>query len=201
MRRKPLVTRWAYSFVNGIVVTGGGRYLGSGGPGVEEVYVYSNQMPKIISIPEIRITLDLATLHLSASGRVLGYMAVVFRGEPFPDADWSDFAVIVFNMWLVNALDLWEGGESWTKLHFMDGPFWVEIESRDGTWRVCGVNDRGNSPARTVPVDVEPREMLSMIVSWTDHLLAECKKRGWSSDDIADLDSSNARAHRALRQA
>jgi hypothetical protein len=70
------------------------------------------------------------------------------QGTCYPSDDWSDFGAVILGWWLVAAAHLLENRGS-TELHFMDGPYAVEVRSTEdgdelellpaaqiGSWRV-----------------------------------------------------------------
>src|SRR5204862_8332605 len=53
---------------------------------------------------------------------------VVLGGMPFPEPHWNDFAVVIIEAWIVGALRLLRGS-GLERVHFMDGPYLVEMTS------------------------------------------------------------------------
>jgi hypothetical protein len=106
----------------------------------------------------------------------------------FPEAEWTDFPVIVLGWWLA-ALDGLAGGAAQAACYFMDGPFsfTAAAGAGRGLLRVrCvehGVGDETLVAEFTVPT----AEVHETVRAAARSALAECERRGWADADVDEL--------------
>jgi hypothetical protein len=147
-----------------------------------------------MSQAEIRIDLSEERLRRSGTGLALGDIWLSVDGSAFPSARWSDFIVVVLGWWCQALLELLRGDPEPRRVHFMDGPFHVELGPLvHGSLHLVLVE----RDLQKQEVDVEPNPLVSSVLSAAAQVLHECRRRDWWSSDEDAL----ARAKEELRRA
>ncbi len=80
-----------------------------------------------VASSSVRHIVRVGPLERSASGTILGVIYLDLDTRAFPDAQWSDFPVVILAWWIDAVGPLLSGPTRSTELRFMDGPFWVEV--------------------------------------------------------------------------
>ena len=129
---------------------------------------------------------DELTLTRTAHGPVAGLFVLQFDGVSFPSADWRDFPIVVLGWWAA-ALSPAEppGGE--VEVPFMDGPYYVGVESFHDRIRLACVERRATLEVRG-SYELERSVVVGEVCRVGRRLLNACRERGWFSDDEASLD-------------
>ncbi len=131
------------------------------------------------------LRVDASSLDTAASGAVTG--RIWFDGEEtFPDAGWFDFPIVVLTWWLQLLARLSAGQTKSGDVRFMDGPFRVSANlTDDGVLRLEYLSGRAANPVGTSTITLT--QALDDGIGAARALLAECRERGWASDDIDRL--------------
>ena len=66
------------------------------------------------------------SLRRTGKGTISGRVYLQTNKGGFPGVDWSDIVVAVLCAWL-DAINLVSAGSKFQKVHFMDGPYHVEL--------------------------------------------------------------------------
>lgn len=140
---------------------------------------------------------DFTDLRQSRLGAITGRIWFVLDGEPFPDATWSDFPVVLLGWWIDEIHTLEARSATQVELCFMDGPFAVvatagseDVVHLEG-WR------RGGKVASCLgKQDVRLSDLRRELLAAGDAILARCDEIGFQSADVDRL----AAALRAERQ-
>lgn len=148
-------------------------------------------------VEQFAVVLDSATLARSPSGQITAVIYVHVDDRAFPDASWSDLVVSVLEGWIAATLELFEGMTTQARLHFLDGPFRVDLSGNAAhRWTASLVQDRKQGALKT-ELDVDPRSVVSTLLEACRHLLHECERRRWSSRDLVHLAALTRRLERA----
>lgn len=124
----------------------------------------------------------------SQAGVVWAGLCVDFGDRAFPDPRWSDFVVVVLTWWVDALTSLLRGKSRRQEVMFMEGPFAVVVEvTAAGAWRLTCV-ERGLRNVTREQGTIEPKELLSSVVSCAEIALELCRANGWCS---ADADALN----------
>lgn len=102
---------------------------------------------------------------------------------------WSDLIVVVLGWWAAAILRLLRNDSRMERVHFMDGPYAVEI-SRPASGRFhlrMFAGPSGGLEVAAGEADVE--RFISELSSQSRTLLYECKLQGWWSADADELTS------------
>lgn len=122
----------------------------------------------------------------SARGQITGEIWVSVGGDVFPGPRWSDLVVAVLHGWLYEALEFSRDGPDTIRLHFMDGPFAIDVERQDSTRCQVTFLERPNKEA-IVASYVSARQVMTALVATACIVLEECEVRGWTSRDVVEL--------------
>lgn len=102
---------------------------------------------------------------------------------------WNDFVVVVLGWWVAAVLRLSQNDSASERIHFMDGPYAVEI-SRMPSGRFQFRMFAGPNGGREVAVgEAEVRQFISELSAQSRKLLDQCRLRGWWSLDAEVLKS------------
>lgn len=130
------------------------------------------------------ITVDASKLQQGSRGKITGQLHATIDGEPFPEAQWNDFPVVVLTWWLDAISQLLKEEVRSADLRFMDGPFLLRVShQRRGLFRVEAI--RGAKILRTT--DVIARAFANSIINAGLSVRQACADQGWSSDDLTAL--------------
>jgi hypothetical protein len=135
----------------------------------------------------MRIVYDPSSIHRSNSGSVTGVVYFDFGADgQFPVAGWNDFVVVIATWWLA-AFDEIGDAKTPAVFRFMDGPFWISADRRQGSKvRLCCVEDRrGAGPVREVLVDQV--ELQRELVGFARAVSQSCDAAHIASTDLDNL--------------
>ncbi|KYF74117.1 hypothetical protein BE15_44845 [Sorangium cellulosum] len=136
----------------------------------------------------IALKIDPKNSGRSQAGVVWAGLCVDFGGRAFPDPRWSDFVAVVLTRWVDALVSLLRGKSQRQEVMFMEGPFAVVVEvTAAGAWRFTCI-ERGLRNVTKEQGTIEPKELLSSVVSCAEIALALCQSNGWWSADADALD-------------
>lgn len=136
------------------------------------------------------LSLDTRRSGRSQAGVVWTGVCLRLGDLDFPDAQWTDFAVVVLDAWVRALAALLRGTESRQEIMFMEGPFSVELEAATNrTWQLTCLErgSRQRSRARTL---VDSLSLSESAIQTSGELLELCRAKDWWSADAAALESS-----------
>jgi hypothetical protein len=137
---------------------------------------------------ETHLVTALETLHVRARGPATGGIWLETGGAEFPGAGWNDFIVVVLSWWSGAILRLLQKTSDRERVHFMDGPYAVELLRMDGELQLRMF--AGPSEGREVAVGVaDMRRFVVELTTQSRRLLDECRLREWWSPDAETLAS------------
>jgi hypothetical protein len=131
-----------------------------------------------------RIELDDRDVGRSAvSGVVMAGIWLHVDGLNFPAKDWEDAAVAILAAWAKTALRLLHDESTREEVHFMEGPYSIEIAPLPPhSWHLALV-ERRQRIRRVRSATVDPRPLVDSIIEASDHLLVSCRRLGWETQD------------------
>ena len=121
------------------------------------------------------VYVDVVSIEQWRSGSITGRIAFRFGELWFPEADWSDFPVVVLEWWL-SALD--GTGEV---LRFMDGPFSVVVD------RVAGSARLMSGDVLVAEVDVDFDQLRRAVLRAGRSVIERCGDLGVTNADVDAL--------------
>lgn len=142
------------------------------------------------------IFVDTDSMKVHPSRAPTANIWVTIDGRDFPAPRWNDFVVTILGWWAAASLRLLRNISAREKVHFMDGPYAVEmVKTSSGTLQLRALEGSD----RIHEVAIEEVSMMSFIdelicKSW--NVVCECKRRDWWSNDVQTLE----RSLRTLRQ-
>jgi hypothetical protein len=135
------------------------------------------------------ISLDVTRTGRSPAGLVWTGVCLRVGDLAFPDARWTDFAVVVLGWWVRVLLALIRGAKDRQEVMFMEGPFSVEVQVTSNiTWQVTCI-ERGPRRLTRAHAAIESRSLLDSAVQAGEGLLELCRSAGWWSTDADVLES------------
>lgn len=134
-----------------------------------------------------QIQLDVRTVGRSSAGLVFAGLHLCVNGSAFPHEKWTDFVVVVLAWWAEAALRLLQGEAGPVIVRFMEGPYWVEIETAvSGSWRLRLVESGGRAHVlREVVVECAP--LIDSVLEACRSSLDVTRERGWWTQDADAL--------------
>lgn len=141
----------------------------------------------------VMIMLDATSASTRVGGPATAGIWLEVDGREFPSRGWNDFAVVVLGWWVAAVLRLLDGESTRETVHFMDGPYAVEVtQPFSSRLRFRGL---GGASRRDEVVVGEGRAapFLDSLLSASRTMLDLCRAQGWWSPDAQELkDSSEA---------
>ena len=130
---------------------------------------------------EFRFVTDPASLHSSGTGPVSGKLWLEMDSVAFPEADWDDFVIVILAAWADALLQLQSGLASRAHVHFMEGPYEVELLGPRGG--LVGVHARESEAKPCLTGNVPFSQLSGSVVSASFSMLDACRELGlWSAD-------------------
>ena len=114
----------------------------------------------------------------------------------FPDARWTDFAVVVLAWWCRALSRLLAGERSAIEVRFMEGPYFVEVGPTSGHFIHLELIESGLNRRVLRRAEVPYDALVDSLLLAAARVLAECKARDWRDGDTDEL----ADAMGALKQ-
>lgn len=108
----------------------------------------------------------------------------------FPEEKWDDFLNVILNWWLIELSDLMEQKITVAKLRFMDGPYFVTINS-NRQYSICEfsmVEDRKNLEINSVEISID--QLLKSIKSEVNKLLRFYNSQSIFDDEINQMEKN-----------
>ncbi|WP_143041451.1 hypothetical protein [Streptomyces indicus] len=124
---------------------------------------------------EFELRCDVSSLDLAKSGAIWGNVWVDFSGYPFPEEGWNDMPA-AFLVELFDAVS--SAGRSKDlrrRVRFFDGPFWIDLTSRNGGLITIAANAHGSNHE----VTVSGSDVLRSVTAVCRELVRGCQERGW----------------------
>lgn len=135
---------------------------------------------------DIHLTTDLKNLRVCPQGPATAGIWLTFGDSAFPQRMWTDFIVKVLAWWAHSLIRVLRGDVLNAKVHFMDGPFLVELSMINSERLTFKMFDDAYGNHLVATGEAPCRQFLAEIVTQSRLLLAECRSRGWWSSD-ADI--------------
>jgi hypothetical protein len=137
----------------------------------------------------LQIIVEPHLMRLSESGTIVGPIWLRSKEAPdivFPEAEWSDFPVVILGWWLREVESLLRGAAVEATCLFMDGPFEFSI-NRSGDVQFRQRRKSGHVAVGPSTLRISADEFWMALLTSALNVVAECDARGWSNVDIDDL--------------
>lgn len=137
-------------------------------------------------MPDFEVSVSPEEFDVTGSSRsVVGPIWVRVAGTDFPEPGWPDFPVALLGGWLTTLSELERIGPGPAMLHFMDGPYAIEIIRDGAVWVVHAQENEADIVAETVVTSLA--ELVSPVGAAASRALAACRERGWNGSDVRYL--------------
>jgi hypothetical protein len=147
---------------------------------------------------ETHLVTELGTLSVRTQGPATAGIWLITDNFAFPGVGWNDFIVVVLSWWVAAILDLLHNDNSRKRVHFMDGPYAVEL-SLTPAGRLQLRQFVGASGGCEVAVGhADVRRFVDELSTQSRQVLEECRLRGWWSLDAEGLTSHLKELDRVL---
>ena len=126
-----------------------------------------------------------AEFDVTSGGSVVGPIWVRLAGVDFPEPGWPDFPAKLLGGWLTTLSDLETAAPAPAVLHFMEGPYELEVTPAGGpAWLLRARQD--GEPVTESTAD-SPAELLAPVRAAASRTLVACRERGWQGPDVRYL--------------
>lgn len=137
-----------------------------------------------------RICIDIESLRLSPSRPEYGLINLSIGENNFPDKNWTDFAIVILAAWARSLFKIKKGISTLEVIHFMDGPYFVEISSVGfdkifmEAFRDCKKKEIFSSN------EVSLNEFSKSVISLGYEAIGFFRKKDWWSRDASELNDA-----------
>ena len=135
---------------------------------------------------DVRMIVNRSSLSLGSIGPATGDIALTLGdGTVFPHPQWNDFIVVVLGAWASALLRLLQKESHSERVHFMEGPYAVDIRSVGGGLLHLRALER---PSRQrAGADVPAVEFAESVISAAEEVLSACRDAGCWTEDAEKL--------------
>lgn len=119
-------------------------------------------------------------------GPSTGEIWLTIDGVAFPAPHWNDFVIVILEAWAAALLRLARGYSRFERVHFMDGPYEVELSrTGEGVLELRAL-ERGSVEKARVSVRVDP--LLADLLAAAEAMVLACHRHGDTSNDAVRLE-------------
>jgi hypothetical protein len=136
---------------------------------------------------DARIVVEPNSTRLGHKGPVTGVVWLAIGDTAFPSRDWHDFVVVVLEWWTYAVLQLLRGISKHEVIHFMEGPYLVELSIGAGQAWSVDLFETGQHVGRW---DIAPRVLVQSLLSASESVLETCRRETMWSNDAEKLATS-----------
>ncbi len=130
------------------------------------------------------IVVNAGSIRVRKVGPSTGEIWLELGEVAFPAPGWNDFVVVVLDAWVGAVLRLARKQSSLEKIHFMDGPYEVEMVRLTECLFQLRMFERGIQKGRA---EVEPKTLMMDLLVAADAVTEACRRGGDMSVDAARL--------------
>lgn len=129
---------------------------------------------------KVTVSVDPSSI-LQGAGPTTGDITVTLGDIVFPQPRWNDFAVVILEAWASALLRLLRAASKAERIHFMEGPYAVDISRLDGGALRVRALERPNQERACV--DVRSLGLVESVLVSAEQTLKICRDRNfWSMD-------------------
>ncbi len=137
------------------------------------------------------LVIDSRTLRTRPAGPATANIWLEINGLQYPMLEWNDFVVIVMGWWVLALLRLVRGASALEIVHFMDGPYSVEVDILQTGMMQFRVLKRDLAGGDELATGEAPAKLfVPELISQSREVLCACKRQNWWSTDAEVLESS-----------
>jgi hypothetical protein len=138
---------------------------------------------------ETHLITELGVLNVRAQGPATAGIWLVIGGCEFPSAGWNDFVVVVLGWWSDAILRLLKNNSGRERVHFMDGPYSVEISKTQSQTLHLRMFAGPSGGREVAEGEADIKRFVSELAAQSRQLLDECRRREWWSPAAETLAS------------
>lgn len=136
------------------------------------------------------LIIDPSSISLRAVGPATGDIALAIGNTLFPASGWNDFIIVILEAWLGALTQLSRGTRKTQLVHFMEGPYEVELSRiESGSFRVRAIERPDKQRA---VVDVDRSALIANASAIADATLRTCREANHHSTDVERLEAALA---------
>jgi hypothetical protein len=135
------------------------------------------------------LTVDTQSLSRSSLGQIAGVVYADFDGIAFPDGNWSDSIVLVLIAWIDAMRTLASKPAMPTTIHFMDGPFRIELQRQGEKVHIRALERRQRDVVK-VETHAEWDTLHRTVIVASAAVLKACRQTNWQSADVDHLEQA-----------
>jgi hypothetical protein len=136
---------------------------------------------------ETSMIVETSSLAVRPGGPATANIWMVINGREFPMRRWNDFVVVVLSWWATALLQLLRNTSAKETLHFMDGPYTVEVsKTASGMLQFRALEGSGRNIETAIGEEPTLPFILGLIAQ-SREVLNECKLQNWWSKDAETL--------------
>jgi hypothetical protein len=136
------------------------------------------------------ICAEIDSIAMSPRGTVTGNVWLIVDGKDFPAHQWNDFIVVILGWWAAALLRLLQNSRKYELIHFMDGPYVVEVSYPPGGLLHFRALVDGHRLAEKSRGQQSAETFLAELVSHSGKVLHWCRQHNGWSDDAERLNTS-----------
>jgi len=137
---------------------------------------------------EAFLSVNVDSLKISQGGLATADIWLVLGDHEFPMHGWNDFVVVILSWWHSALLRLLQDASIGEMLHFMDGPYAVEVSISSDVLKFRALE----GSARNREVAIANRLLNSFakdLILRSREIIEACRLQGWWSKDLDTLSS------------
>lgn len=144
---------------------------------------HTSCLPKEAMTLVTHLVIDLSSLKVRSPGPAIAGVWLTFGEAALPSQGWTDFVVVILGWWADALLKILKDKTLHAIVHFMDGPFMVEVSmAESGRLSFKMLDDSAGS--RVVAAGGAPlKQFLAEVAEQSRLVLKECESRKWWSTD------------------
>jgi hypothetical protein len=136
---------------------------------------------------QVQVLIEADSVRASPGGSLTANIWLALDRFEFPTYRWNDFAVVILSWWVSAALDLIRNNILEKTIHFMDGPYAVEVAIAPlGMLRFRALEGVGRN-IEIANVQGHALPFIESVVFASHMLIEECKRLQWWSADAEVL--------------
>lgn len=136
-------------------------------------------------VPDFEVDVSPGEFGLAGGGPVTGPIWTRVAGTDFPESGWPDFPVALLGGWLTTLSELEHGDPQPAVLHFMEGPYGLEVVRSGAVWSLRALENDDDLITETTVDSLD--EILAPVRQAASRTLAACREHGWNSSDMRYL--------------
>src|SRR5262245_60597798 len=132
---------------------------------------------------KVRIVVDAKSIRPGSAGPATGNIWIMLGQLAFPFQNWNDFVVVILEAWASAVVRMLRGVSEHERVHFMDGPYVVEVSSASEDVLRLRAIERARQELERGCEDARALDFIDGLLACSEEVLAACRQKGcWSVD-------------------